>query len=309
MVRFKYYFILAISILLGSCHHENMQDYPPAFEEYVDEFFYQANQRGLNLYPENLNFSIQFGETDDELGGFCNTKGNAITINAEDWEHRDQPEREHVIFHELGHCILNRDHRNDESVTNECFSFMRGAEDDFDCSLNLQSAYWRDYYIDELFDPTATLPDWYLSSQDDPDPNLNYTDSIVIQDTLAYDLEYTTFRFSQRDTFVFEMTFKSANAEEQSVGFYIGNLVFLHCDECTNTKTSLQLGNTRIFSTGGLALNSDVKFTVFRNNDVISFYVNDYFVHAMEYSIIEGNRFKTIIFDEEMGMRIRYLFN
>jgi hypothetical protein len=309
MVRFKYNYILAISLLLGSCHHENMQDYPPEFNEYVDEFFYQAHQRGLSLYPQNLNFSIQFGETDDELGGFCNTKGNAITINVEDWERRDHAEREHVIFHELGHCILNRNHRNDESVTNECFSYMRGAEDDFDCSLNLHSGYWRDYYLDELFDSSSNLPGWYLSSQDYPETNLNYTDSIVINDTLTYNLENNSFRYNQRDTFLFEMIFNSTNTTEKSVGFYIGNLAFLHCDECTLTKTSLQLGNKRIFSIGGPALNSEIKFSVFRNNDVISFFVNDDFVHAMEYTIIEGNRFKTLHFDEEMGMSLRYLFN
>ena len=309
MVRFKYYYILAISILLGSCHHENMQDYPPEFNEYVDEFFYQAHQRGLSLYPENLNFSIQFGETDDELGGFCNTKGNAITINVEDWEHRDHAEREHVIFHELGHCILNRNHRNDESVTNECFSYMRGAEDDFDCSLNLHSGYWRDYYLDELFDSSSNLPGWYLSSQDYPGTNLNYTDSILILDTLANVLDYLTLRFNQRDTFLFEIEFNGATTAETSFTFTIGNMRFSHCDICSPTKTSLQIGNTRIFSTGDIIVNTDIQFSVFRNNDVVSFYINDYFVHAMEFAIIEGNRFKTKSFDEKMGMSVRYLFN
>lgn len=296
-------------ILLGSCRHENMQVYPDEFSPYVDEFFFQANQRGYNLNATHFNFSIQFGETDDNIGGFCNSKGNAITINPEDWEARDTFQREHIIFHELGHCILNREHRNTETPSNECFSYMKGAEDDFDCSLNLHSTYWRDYYLDELFDESTPLPEWYLTNQAYSIPNLNFTDSVVISDTLTDWLEITTFRFSQRDTFLFEMTFHNTNPEEKSVGFYIGNLVFLHCDDCALTKTSIQLGNTRIFSTGGIALHSDIKFTVSRNKDIVSFYVNDYFVHAMEYALIEGNRLKTKIFDEQMGMSIRYLYN
>jgi hypothetical protein len=275
----------------------------------VDEFFYQATLREKDLYPENFHFSIQFGETENTIGGFCNTKARTITINPEDWEHRDHEEREHIIFHELGHCILNRDHRNEETLSNECFSYLRGDENDFDCSLNLLSAYWRDYYLEELFDPGTPLPLWYLANQDFNLQQLHATDSLVIGDTLISELELTTLRFSQRDTFVFEITFKNIEADVKSVGFYIGNLLFQHCNTCTTTNTSLQLGNTRIFATPGPNLSGDIRFSVFRNKDVISFFINDHFMHAMEFSIIEGNRFKTKYFEEETWIDLQYFFN
>jgi len=309
MVRIKYYSILALSILIGSCHHENSQVYPTEFKEYVDEFFYQANQHGLGLYAENLNFSIQFGETEPGNGGSCSFNGNEITINQSDWQLRDHRQKEHSIFHELGHCILNRNHQNVETSSNECFSYMKGTENDFDCSFNLYSDYWRTYYLDELFDESTTLPEWYLSNQDIANAGFSFIDSVVINDTIAEMLEINTIRFSQCDTFLLEFEFNNTNTEERIIFFNLGNLRFTHCNECALTKTSLQLGNTRIYATSDIALNTDVKFSIIRNKDVISFFVNEYFVHAMEYAIIDGNRLKTETFDEEMGMRIKYLFN
>lgn len=310
MYRVKYIFIFTLSLLLSGCRHENTQVYPPEFKDYVDEFFHQANLRGHDLYAENFDFAIQFGETHDAgVAASCETPDRIITVSPEIWESRDDLEKEWIIFHELGHCILGRDHKNEESPTNECYSYMKGAENDFDCSINYFSKYWRDYFLDELFDRKTILPEWYQANQDFAYTMMSYKHSLVIMDTLVEKLYIDTFRFRHQDTFLFEIVFYNANTTANSVLIALGNLKFTSCDECVATKTSLFLDNDRIFATADISLNTDVKLSIFRNNDIISFYVNEYFVHAMEYSIIEGNWLRTNTFDDKLRMSIHYFHN
>ena len=58
-----------------------------------------------------------------------------------------------------------------------------------------------------------------------------------------------------------------------------------------------------------ISLNTDVKLSIFRNNDIVSFYVNEYFVHAMEYDLIEGNTLKTNTFEEPLRLDIAYYYH
>ncbi len=301
--------IVLVYIIAQSCQHENAQSYPTEFEPYVSEFFIQANLHGLEWSESDFDFTIQFGATDPGTGGFCNFDNNTITVNPDEWAHRDERQREHLIFHELGHCLLNRTHKNVESASGECYSYMKGAEEDFSCSLNYYSDFWRAYYLDELFETSTPLPLWYLENHDYAAALINYNHSRLIQDTLSDMLDITTFRFNQYDTFLFEITFDHLAIAEPAMAIFIGNLTFSHCAACTGSKTNLALTNKIIYTSPDINTQADVKFSVFRQNDIVSFYVNEYFVHAMEFSLIEGNRFKTTTFDQEVRMDIRYFYD
>ena len=291
------------------CQHENTQSYPTDFEPYVDAFFEEANLRGREWRKENFTFTIQFGDTDPGTGGFCNFDNNTITVNPEEWAHRDERQREHLIFHELGHCLLNRIHKNVESGSGECFSFMKGAEDGFSCSINYYSDYWRDYYLDELFTEDTPLPQWYQNNQAYANALIDYNNVLQIRDTMADMLDITTFRFNQRDTFLFDIEFDSLTASAPSVAIFAGNLTFSHCNGCAGSKTNLALNNKVIYTSPDITIQGNVTFSMFKQNDIISFYVNEYFVHAMEFALIEGNRFKTSKFDQQVKMNIRYFYD
>jgi hypothetical protein len=307
MNRICYCCIITFSMILGSCQHENMQVYPDEFKPYVDEFFIQANLHGRSMDATQYTFSIKFGDLGDEVGAFCFFIGNAITVDREGWEDWDHFEKERIIFHELGHCLLNRNHYNAETISNECYSYMNKGDG---CSFNPLSVFWRDYFMEELFNESTTLPEWYLTNRDYAQTSMPFRDSVVIKDTIPeYELEMETFGFNQQDTFLFEIEFNNAMTLETSVSFRLGNLRFTHCDVCADSKTRLQIGNTSIYSSNNFILKTNIKFSVFRTNDVVSFYINGYFVHAMEYSLIEGNRIITKWFEDPMGLSIRYLFN
>ena len=99
--------------------------------------------------------------------GKCKTNGwlKKITINKKHWNRLDSLQKELLIFHELGHCILGRGHRNEKFPNDECISILDGKEEGFDCSNNYYSPSWRTYYLDELFDPFSPIPEWYSSEQ------------------------------------------------------------------------------------------------------------------------------------------------
>jgi hypothetical protein len=61
---------------------------------------------------------INFGDTENsEYVGVCFTYSNGdkeIIIDKEWWDRVSPTSRESLIFHELGHCALNRAHNNEE---------------------------------------------------------------------------------------------------------------------------------------------------------------------------------------------------
>jgi hypothetical protein len=116
-----------------------------------------------------------------------------------------------------------------------------------------------------------------------------------------------TFEFEAKKKFLFEVHFFNWNTQQNSVYLALGNLLFSHCETCTPFKTGIYLRGGSFYHEGDLAFNSDTKLSILRNGDIVSLYVNEKFVHAMEFAIIEGNVIKTNYFDTALGLNIRYL--
>lgn len=120
---------------------------------YFERFEDAAIERGinLNLVAENVTGSIE-DEPGHESSGGCSldTNGttNHISIREDFWAVSTPTQREILIFHELGHCYLERDHENAILENGNCASLMRTGgsfcrDNYFDDT--------RDYYLDELF--------------------------------------------------------------------------------------------------------------------------------------------------------------
>jgi hypothetical protein len=75
-------------------------------------------------------------------------------INMEDiidklfWETANMTEKEYVIFHELGHCALNRRHLDATNKDGTCTSMMQSGNGSCKMVYNAQN---RSKYLDELF--------------------------------------------------------------------------------------------------------------------------------------------------------------
>ena len=125
----------------------------PDLWDYYERFENEAAERGIeiDLVAEGVTGAILEIEQDRVAGScaFGSHISNHVTIDLEFWNRSNDVSKEFVVFHELGHCSLHREHREDAMVDGTCASIMRsGIEDCFD---NYRFST-RTAYLDELFD-------------------------------------------------------------------------------------------------------------------------------------------------------------
>jgi hypothetical protein len=75
----------------------------------VNKFFLEAEKHGVNVSIDD--WSIEFADLDHRPAhGLTIYSRKLIQIDPESWEVFNETRRELLIFHELGHAILNRRH-------------------------------------------------------------------------------------------------------------------------------------------------------------------------------------------------------
>jgi beta-lactamase regulating signal transducer with metallopeptidase domain len=128
------------------------------FASYLQQFqkasktYALVNLKQINNELKIKNLKIELGtvNTDSELG-VCelNRESPTIIINKNLWESLTQVQKEMLLFHELGHCILGRTHKN---------TFISADQTTIPASLMSsilisEKSYsnYRDYYLQELF--------------------------------------------------------------------------------------------------------------------------------------------------------------
>lgn len=115
--------ILAILLLISSCSYIE-QDFhiDDGLTNYVDAFYREAESRGIHLVKDNL--IVQYGDRSHSF-----KKGGQRIIEIERRTHDKFVNDgyywsiESLVFHELGHALLNKDHTDHVSVMNYEFTF------------------------------------------------------------------------------------------------------------------------------------------------------------------------------------------
>lgn len=134
-----------LALLVSSCGRPPIRIVDAELQEYVSRF----EQIGRFQIGD---LEAQFGEIKEEnVVGLCETDDDAqtppkITISKEYWEGIIDVQREELLFHELGHCILNREHRNDLGADGCPMSIMYWETISVQCLDR-----YIDYYREELF--------------------------------------------------------------------------------------------------------------------------------------------------------------
>ena len=158
MTSFKYLIFFALIGIMACQEDENIveevvQDIDPILQPYLDRFEEEGNERGAVLGLETLTLRMQFEEMEeDEVAGQCgySTNGPArVSIDPDFWAAFSDLEREYLVFHELGHCILKRSHLDDAGANGSCVSIMQSGTGN--CRMNYTRLN-RATYLDELFD-------------------------------------------------------------------------------------------------------------------------------------------------------------
>jgi len=157
-IKYLYFLLLLIlgSYLLPSCNEPEEEGIfiEEALQEYFDRFQEEAAIRGIEVNYDSAGISGYLGSIPDQgVIGQCVRSNGAVTVDKQFWIGFDDLTREFVIFHELGHCFLKRDHCDKILEGEICHSIMASSQDLCDSNYDLTT---REGYIDELFD-TAFL--------------------------------------------------------------------------------------------------------------------------------------------------------
>jgi hypothetical protein len=83
----------------------------PTFKPYVDEFLYYQQKKSTSI-------PVYFADLEPGIAGVCHyfrvgsgpIRWGYIEIDKEYWGYISEFQKINLIFHELGHCVLGRDH-------------------------------------------------------------------------------------------------------------------------------------------------------------------------------------------------------
>ncbi len=128
---------------------------------YFQRFEEEAAFRGLTIDLANGAIEGIIREIpQDHVAGSCNynsQRTDLVTIDKEFWDYSSDLNREAVVFHELGHCKLIRDHREGGDASGNCISLMASGTEN---CRQLYTQAFRNDLLDELFDPRFQ-GDWF----------------------------------------------------------------------------------------------------------------------------------------------------
>lgn len=115
--------------------HPKIQPYVSMFVEYS---YY------LNKYTPITDLRADFGDLDSTTLGICDYNTTTITLDKTYWKTANEYARQVLVFHELGHCILDRGHKEEK---------VNGVPTSIMYPINMTKYYidHEDYYIHELF--------------------------------------------------------------------------------------------------------------------------------------------------------------
>lgn len=129
---------------------------PPQELLLINELFYAAAKRYTHFTMPRVQIALGFQKTHDgDFAGICFKHGSRppkVELSEETWMKTDRWQREQLVFHELGHCVLNRNHDN-KTVLGIQKSVMNHAVLPKDMYL-----LHREYYLRELFMNVTEVP-------------------------------------------------------------------------------------------------------------------------------------------------------
>jgi Putative phage metallopeptidase len=169
----KQLLLLSLGCLLLTCKApQPAPEYrvPEDVEPFVRLFEAEARKRGIDMTIDNL--IVEFAKPENDLVcGMCRSgqsrqKTVLLSTDAYCWREATSEAKEALVFHELGHCFLARQHTSRRFVTGDYASLMN--PDDvtiysrciYAIAPNCDKRSRRQYYIDELFDETTPQPAW-----------------------------------------------------------------------------------------------------------------------------------------------------
>ncbi len=153
LIYLSYFIIFLLIMLSTSCQKEQVVLVDTTIQPYFDLFEKEGEARGrtIDLSAEGIQGILTTLE-EGNVQGQCavnNTTGiKTIRVDQTFWNTASNLEKEFLIFHELGHCYLDRRHLDETDSRGNCNSMMYTGNNV--CKMRYTSST-RSTYLDELF--------------------------------------------------------------------------------------------------------------------------------------------------------------
>ena len=154
-MKAKIIILLLATLFWNSCAKEDIatsSSIDEALQPYFDTFVTEAIARGelIDLDDYYLQAFIENIEGTDVVGqcSYSENSPRTVRIDRFYWRRATHLQKEFVVFHELGHCLLGRSHTDEENPSGTCISIMESGLGN--CNSNYNTAT-RSSYLDELF--------------------------------------------------------------------------------------------------------------------------------------------------------------
>jgi len=159
--------MLMVIFTFSSCKDHNEYRVGSEFSEYLQRFQNDAAKRGRTFNVETEGLIIEFANLKDNTAGLTHYE-DPIRVEIDETYWNDISEtagadlmKEDLIYHELGHGLLNRTHLNDAFENGDWKSMMCGGDKVNDRAWNINyHGERRAYYLDELFDESTSAPNF-----------------------------------------------------------------------------------------------------------------------------------------------------
>ena len=162
--KYLFYTLLSV-VLLISCKDPHEYKIDPAFADYLQRFENEGTSRGHNLNPQTTGLIMEFGTLSSGTAGLTHYETPVrIQFDKAYWDDISNNAgsdfmKEDLVFHELGHALLNRSHLNSTLANDDWKSIMCGGDKVNNRPWNIDyKGERRKYYLDELFDINTVEP-------------------------------------------------------------------------------------------------------------------------------------------------------
>jgi len=124
----------------------------PELRPFYMAFEQEAAERGIDIDLTAIGVTGNIVELgNNSILGVCRSvpgENSRVAVDIDAWASSSDAFREVIVFHELGHCVLGRQHL-DDSEDGICLSIMNSGVSG--CDIILDDKVVREDYLDELF--------------------------------------------------------------------------------------------------------------------------------------------------------------
>lgn len=179
-------FILCL-FLVSSCVRESDYEVNTSLEPYLNTFVEEAQKRGFDYSPMVEGLVMEFADLEDSKAGICYHENPLrIEIDQEYWNNlagyaNEQDLKKELIYHELGHGLIDRRHENSLFPNSEWRSIMCGGDvgvENRSWNINFRSIR-QQYYLDELFLVEGSELPYWVSPSFEPKTGFSEADQTI----------------------------------------------------------------------------------------------------------------------------------